>query len=500
MQWLEVLTLSIYGLALTFILVYSVVQFTLAIIYLKQKKTRIDSENGKESEKENKSENELPKITVQLPIYNEKYVIERLLDKVAELNYPKSKLEIQVLDDSIDETTQIIESKVNELRGSGVDITHIRRPDRNGYKAGALAYGLESSKGEFIAVFDADFLPDKNFLLNTISGFEDPHVGMIQTRWTHLNEEYSLLTQMQAIGLDAHFTIEQTGRNKGGHFINFNGTAGIWRKVCIQDAGGWNDDTLTEDLDLSYRAQLKGWRFKYMETCASPAELPAEINALKTQQYRWNKGAAECSRKNLKHVLKHERIGWQTKFFATFHLLNSSVFICILITTLLSLPILIIKHNNIEYRTIYQIAGVYLTGLFFISFFYFVSYRQKNSVKGFGLLRFCRDYFLFLSISMGLCAHNGIAALEGWIGKKTPFIRTPKLSVVHAGEKWNGNTYLTNQLSPLIILEALLFLYTGSTLIYAILQKDYGLLPFLVMLVVGFGYVSFLTIKHRYVR
>ncbi len=497
MQWLELLILSIYGLALTFILVYSVVQFLLTLLYMKRNRNHHVPEVTVAHAVDDKS---MPFVTVQLPVYNEMYVVERLIDKVADLDYPKSLLEIQVLDDSTDETSAIIDRRIDFHKEKGIDIKRITRENRKGFKAGALAFGTEIAKGEFIAIFDADFLPDRNFLRNTVSAFEDKSVGMVQTRWTHINEKYSLLTKMQAIGLDAHFTIEQTGRNAGGHFINFNGTAGIWRKSCIVDAGGWMDDTLTEDLDLSYRAQLKGWNFKYLKSCASPAELPAEINALKTQQYRWNKGAAECSRKNLKQVLSQSNLGWKTKFFAMFHLLNSSVFICILITTFLSLPILLIKHNNIEYALIYKIAGIYLLGLFFISFFYFISYRDTHSIKGLGIVRFFRDYFLFLSISMGLCAHNGIAALEGWLGKKTPFIRTPKLSVVNSNEKWKGNVYLSNQLSPLIILESLLFLYTGSTLIYAIVKEDYGLLPFLIMLVVGFGYVSILTIKHRYAR
>ena len=293
---MEILLIIIYGFFLTFILFYSLIQMHLVILYLKRGKIKKGSTIP--------TPDYFPFVTIQLPIYNELYVVERLILQVSKIDYPKDRFEVQILDDSNDETTQIIRKVILKLKESKVKFDLVRRPNRIGFKAGALAYGMNICQGEFIAIFDADFLPKKDFLKKTIPYFIDKKVGVVQTKWTHINENYSKLTQIQAFGLDAHFTIEQGGRNYGKYFINFNGTAGVWRKTCIEDAGGWSADTLTEDLDLSYRAQLKGWYFKYLEKVESPAELPAAMNALKNQQFRWTKGAAECTRKNLIRVLK----------------------------------------------------------------------------------------------------------------------------------------------------------------------------------------------------
>ena len=297
MEWLIIVG---YGFSLLVICIFSLGQFNLAWHYRKHQKQLKNEENT--------SLEEFPHVTVQLPIYNEKYVIERLIDAVAAFDYPKDKLEIQVLDDSNDETIEIVAKKVASYQKAGIDIQQVQRPERKGFKAGALQYGMEHAKGEFIAIFDADFLPPKDFLKSTLTSFNDPKVGMVQTRWGHLNQDYSLLTRVQAFGLNAHFTIEQKGRLNAGSFINFNGTGGVWRKTCIVDAGGWHHDTLTEDLDLSYRAQLKDWKFDYLEDVLSPAELPVLMPAVKSQQYRWNKGAAETARKNLGKIWEKGQI------------------------------------------------------------------------------------------------------------------------------------------------------------------------------------------------
>ena len=285
---------------------------------------------------------------------------------MAKIDYPKDRFEIQILDDSNDETTQIIQNVIEDLKDSGVKIDLVLRPDRVGYKAGALAYGMNTCQGEFIVIFDTDFLPEADFLKKTIPYFQDEKTGVVQTRWTHINENYSKLTQIQAFGLDAHFTIEQGGRNHGGHFINFNGTAGVWRKKCIEDAGGWSADTLTEDLDLSYRAQLKGWHFQYLEEVESPAELPAAMNALKNQQFRWTKGAAECTRKNLFKVLKTKDLPLSTKLHAIFHLMNSFIFICVFSVAILSIPLFFIKQNFVEYALFFKYATVFISSMFFL--------------------------------------------------------------------------------------------------------------------------------------
>lgn len=489
---IEVVVLVVYGLALLFIFLYSLIQIQLVFHYLRTKS------NVKEEDKEPEITDDYPFVSIQLPVYNEKYVIERLVRNISEFDYPKDRFEIQILDDSDDETTEIINSLIVSMSDNDLDISHLRRDNRIGYKAGALAEGLKSAKGDLIAIFDADFLPEKDFLKRTVVYFKDQEIGMVQSRWRHLNEKYNWLTRLQAFGLDAHFSVEQVGRNKGGHFINFNGTAGIWRKSCIINAGGWSADTLTEDLDLSYRAQMKGWKFKYLENLGSPAELPAQMNALKTQQYRWTKGAAECSRKNLGSLLMSNKFGLQTKINGIFHLLNSSIFICIVIASLLSIPVLLIKHNYSQYDAIFRLATVFFTGIFFLAIFYFTSY--KSGVKSLfkALILFVFKFPLFLSVSMGLSLHNGLAAFEGLIGKKTPFIRTPKFNIISNKDKWQKNQYVSGKLNKMVFLEMLLVFYFCAGIYLSFQIEDFGLLPFLIMLAGGYSFVSFLSIKHAF--
>ena len=312
MEWF---LLILYGFSMSIVCLFSLAQLNLTWHYTR----KVDAPLL------NYEASYLPFVTLQLPLYNEKYVINRLLDAVTSLDYPYTHLEIQLLDDSDDETVAMIDARLNSIKNKGIDIVHLRRQDRLGYKAGALQYGLTLAKGEFIAIFDADFIPQKDFLKTVIPYFKDDQIAMLQTRWSHLNETFNLLTQMQAFGLNAHFTIEQSGRRKADSFFNFNGTAGIWRKKSILDVGGWQHDTLTEDLDLSYRAQLNGWKFEYLESVESPAELPVTLQAVKTQQFRWNKGTAETIKKNLGKVIQSD-LKLNHKLRAIFHLLNSTVF------------------------------------------------------------------------------------------------------------------------------------------------------------------------------
>lgn len=350
-----------------FIFLYSLIQGHLVLLYLRKKK---------DNAKTNSSPSYAPKVAIQLPIYNEKYVAERLIDKIIEIDYPQDKLEIQILDDSNDETKQIVAKKVKKTKQLGFNITHFTRSENTGFKAGALAEGMELLAAEFIAIFDADFLPEKDFLKNTIPYFQNEKIGVVQTRWAHLNEDYSLLTRLQAFGLDAHFTIEQTAKNLGNHFINFNGTAGVWRKECIYDAGGWESDTITEDLDLSYRAQMRGWEFKYLEEVGCPAELPVAMNALKNQQFRWTKGAAETARKNLWNFLKTPKLGLGTKIHGFFHLLNSFLFVCIFSTAVLSVPILYIKQDLKELAWLFNVAAVLIGSFLILGFYYYITQKE----------------------------------------------------------------------------------------------------------------------------
>jgi cellulose synthase/poly-beta-1,6-N-acetylglucosamine synthase-like glycosyltransferase len=337
---LKYIILAIYTISLVLILLYALAQLNLLFNYLKAQKKQDNSPKFDLS-----NPKEIPYVTIQLPIFNEMYVVERLLQNIAKLKYPREKLEIQVLDDSTDDSVITTAEQIKKLQAIGLDIQHIRRENREGFKAGALKEGLKIAKGEFIAVFDADFLPQTCWLEKTIPFFKDSEIGVIQTRWGHINRNYSILTKIQAFALDAHFTLEQVGRNSQGHFINFNGTAGIWRKTCIYDAGNWEGDTLTEDLDLSYRAQLKKWKFKYLENVETPAELPVVISAARSQQFRWNKGGAENFQKMLKKIIYCNTISFKTKIHGILHLLNSSMFKCIFLVAILSIK----KYMEVDF-------------------------------------------------------------------------------------------------------------------------------------------------------
>jgi cellulose synthase/poly-beta-1,6-N-acetylglucosamine synthase-like glycosyltransferase len=338
----ETIVIVIYSASLLMIFAYALSQLNLLFNYLSNKKLEITHDLLDTS-----NPDEVPFVTIQLPVYNEKYVMERLLNNMALMDYPKDRFEIQVLDDSTDESVDTTSDQIKALQKTGLDIQHVMRSDRSGFKAGALKEGLKVARGEFIAIFDADFLPKSDWLRATIPHFKKPNIGVVQTRWSHLNRDFSILTQVQAFALDAHFTLEQVGRNTKGHFINFNGTAGVWRKSCILDAGNWEGDTLTEDLDLSYRAQLKDWQFKYLEHVETPAELPVAISAARSQQFRWNKGGAENFRKMVRQVLQSQSISNKTKFHGVLHLLNSTMFLNVLIVAILSIPMLYIKMNTL---------------------------------------------------------------------------------------------------------------------------------------------------------
>ncbi len=462
---------------------YSISQAYLAFTFLKAKKKGIS--------KSNSILEDYPLVTIQLPIYNEQYVVERLIDAVANISYPKDKLEIQVLDDSTDETVNIVNKKVDEWRAKGFDIKQIRREQRTGYKAGALKKGLATAKGTFIAVFDADFVPQTDFLQKTIPQFKADNVGMVQVKWGHLNRDYSVLTKAQAFAIDAHFSVEQIGRNTSGCFINFNGTAGVWRKDCITDAGNWQADTLTEDLDLSYRAQMKGWQFIYIEDAMAPAELPPVMSAMKSQQYRWNKGAAETAKKLGGQLLRSKqplKVKWQ----GAFHLLNSSVFIAVFISAICSIPLLHFKQMFPEYRNLYMMLSVFLLSFIIVAWiFYIVNKGQINNRKEFWN-NYLKALPLFLSVSMGMSLHNAVAVIEGYIGRKTPFIRTPKFS-----EHLSENVYIKNNITILSIAELLMVVYFSYGIYFAFKTLDFTMLPFHLMLTYGFGLVSYYTIFHR---
>jgi cellulose synthase/poly-beta-1,6-N-acetylglucosamine synthase-like glycosyltransferase len=354
-------------------------------------------------------------------------------------------LEIQVLDDSTDETSKIVADAVEQKKKLGFDIQHIRRGNREGFKAGALKEGLKVAKGEFIAIFDADFIPHKNFLKKTLSFFGD-NVGMVQTRWEHLNSDYSILTKAQALALDGHFVIEQSVRNKAGFFINFNGTGGVWRKSCIVDAGNWHADTLTEDLDLSYRAQLNGWKFVFLKDFTSPAELPSEMSALKSQQFRWTKGAIETAKKILPLVWK-SNVPLRVKLQSTFHLTNNLVFPFILLAAILNVPLIFIKNSG-PHEAYFAVMSLFV--LAFVSSFLFYLYSQKDIRTDWR--KKIVLFPLFMAGSMGFAVNNSRAVFEGLMNRKSEFVRTPKFKVEGNKDSLKENKYLGKKKIDLMVM------------------------------------------------
>jgi cellulose synthase/poly-beta-1,6-N-acetylglucosamine synthase-like glycosyltransferase len=424
---------------------------------------------------------ELPRITVQLPIFNEQYVVERLLDAVCKLQYPREKLDIQVLDDSTDETVGLARDLVERFAALGNPITYHHRTNRAGFKAGALAEGLKSAKGEFVAIFDADFTPPEDFLLRTVHHFTDPKIGMVQTRWTHINRSYSVLTQVEAILLDGHFVLEHSGRARTGLFFNFNGTAGVWRRNTIDEAGGWQHDTLTEDTDLSYRAQLKGWKFIYLQDVECPAELPVEMTAFKTQQARWAKGLIQTGKKILPRVLRSDA-SLHTKIEAWYHLTaNISYPLMIVLSTLL-LPAMIIRFYQGWFQMLYIDLPLFMASTFSISSFYLVSQKELFPRSWPKALLYLP---LLMALGIGLTITNTKAVIEALIGKETAFARTPKYRVETKKDKV-GTTKYRRRLGWVPWVELLIGTYFAITVYYAVENENYITVPFLLLFVFGY--------------
>ena len=440
------------------------------------------------------NENFVPidKVTIQLPLYNEYYVVDRLINSVCEIDYPKDLMEIQVLDDSTDETVELTARIVAEKKKEGFDIEHIRRSNREGFKAGALKEGMKTAIGKYIAIFDADFIPQKEFLKKTLSFFSDEKVGMVQTRWEHINGDYSILTRAQALALDGHFVIEQSVRNKAGFFINFNGTGGIWKRECIEDAGNWEADTLTEDLDLSYRAQLNGWRFVFLKDFTSPAELPSEINALKNQQFRWTKGAIETAKKILPLVWR-SKIPLRVKLQATFHLTNNLVFPFILLAAILNVPLVFIKNSG-PHQLYFAVMSLFV--LAFVSSFMFYLYSQKDIREDWR--KKIVLFPLFMAGSMGFAVNNSRAVFEGLLNRKSEFVRTPKFKVEDSKDSWLGKRYTSKKLGLSVIVELIMAVYCLVGVAASIYFLEIAALPFQFLFFLGFAFVSLTSIKHTY--
>lgn len=470
-----------YFIVLVLLASYGAHRYVLVYLYYKNKKNRTTEPPAHFAD--------LPHITVQLPIFNEQFVVERLLDAVCRLNYPPEKLDIQVLDDSTDETVAVARGLVNHYAGKGFPVSYHHRSNREGFKAGALTEGLKTAQGEFVAIFDADFVPPEDFLQRVIHHFTDPKIGMVQTRWTHINRNYSFLTEVEAILLDGHFVLEHSGRARSNVFFNFNGTAGMWRRCAIDDAGGWQHDTLTEDTDLSYRAQLKGWKFIYLQDVECPAELPVEMTAFKTQQARWAKGLIQTSKKILPQVLKSDQ-RFHVKLEAWYHLTANLSYPLMIVLSVLLLPAMIIRFYQGWFQMLYIDLPLFMASTFSISSFYLVSQRELFPGKWFRAL----IYLPFLmALGIGLTVTNTRAVLEALLGKKSDFARTPKYHVESKKDKVRANKYRRG-LGWVPWVELLIGCYFAITVYYAIENENYITVPFLILFVVGYWYTGLMSL------
>ena len=477
--------LVVYVLVLTLLVIYGLHRYYLLYLYYRNRhKTPVPA--GRFTD--------LPRLTVQLPIYNERYVVERIINSVCRLGYPPDRLEIQVLDDSTDDTCEIAQRSVAAWRSRGMNVVYIHRTDRTGFKAGALEEGLKSASGEFVAIFDADFVPPADILQNTIHYFTDPTIGVVQARWGHINRDSSSLTQGQAIFLDGHFQIEQTARNRSGRFMSFNGTAGLWRRQAIIDGGGWQHDTLTEDLDLSYRAQMVGWRLVFLPDLMVPAELPPDMNAFKTQQMRWTKGGIQTARKLLLRVLKAD-IPWQVKLEAFFHLTASSCYFWMFCLVLLLFPALTIRFDVMLGNLWYSLLDLSLLWIASCSAsaFYMASQREiyghwRDKVK-------YLPFLMSMGVGMSLC--NTVAFFSALLGRKSEFVRTPKFgeSCVE-GAAWKTHGYRGLK-SILPYIELLLGAYFTVVIILASRQRSIVSMPFMIIFQFGFLYVGLMGLLQR---
>ena len=485
--------LIIYLFALISLFTYGMNCYLLMVFYrLNCRKAIIHHKNIKKKFYTGTSAALWPRVTIQLPIFNECYVVERLIRSVGCLEYPKELLEIQVLDDSTDETVEIAKAIVADMKRQGFDIVYFHRRERIGFKAGALKEGLKTAKGELIAIFDADFVPNPNFLKESIPYFMDSKVGMIQTRWGHINSDYSLLTRAQSMGIDGHFGVEQASRAWSGFFLNFNGTAGVWRKKTIQDAGGWQADTLTEDLDLSYRAQLKGWKLCFAPNVVCPAEVPVTINAFKSQQHRWAKGSIQTAKKNLGRLFRAD-LPLLVKIQAFLHLTHYMVHPMMLLVVLTSIPMLYSQWFFDHLAFPIMIFTLLCLATFGPSTMYLFSQRilypdWKKRVK----------YLPFLMcLGTGIAVNNTKAVLEALLNIKSSFIRTPKYGIKNRGDRWRNMKY-SIPLTSVSVLEFFLGVYSLSGLLMFLFFSKYLVSPFLLIYTSGFFYVFFLSVKHGY--
>ncbi len=470
-----------YFTILIILSVYGVHRYHLTYLYLKHRKNAPKPRGRFE---------QLPRVTVQLPIFNERYVVARLLEAASRLDYPRDLLEIQVLDDSTDETRVVCSRLVSEYAHAGVPISYHHRENREGYKAGALDAGLKSATGEFIALFDADFVPPPSILREMVDYFADPQVAVVQGRWTWLNREYSSLSEVEAILLDGHFVIEHGARNYSGRFFNFNGTAGMWRRVAIDDAGGWQHDTLTEDTDLSYRAQLRGWKFVYNPNIVCPSELPVEMNSFKTQQARWAKGLIQTAKKLLPTIWRSD-VPLKVKIEATLHLTANLAYPLMIMLSLILLPAMIVRFYQGWFQMLYLDLPLFLLATCSFSTFYMVAQRELYPRQWRSRIK----YIPFLmATGIGLAVVNSKAVLEALFGKQSEFVRTPKYRVEAGQEGWEQKKYVRRHGGLIPVIELALAAYFVYSVAYSFTIENYLTTPFLMLFFMGYSYTGTMSL------
>jgi cellulose synthase/poly-beta-1,6-N-acetylglucosamine synthase-like glycosyltransferase len=428
-----------------------------------------------------RNDEDLPSVTVQLPIYNERHVVKRLIEATAALDWPADRLQIQVLDDSTDDTSKAIAKTLSRLQHDRIQFEHVRRSDRQGYKAGALQFGMHSARGEFIAIFDADFVPPPDFLRRTLPAFQ-ADVGCVQARWGHINRDTSALTQAQALGIDGHFIVEQRARAAAGAFLNFNGTAGVWRRSCMEEVGGWQGDTLTEDLDLSYRAQLAGWRIAYLSDVVVPAEVPVHVEAFKRQQFRWAKGSLQTAIKLLGSLWRSPNPLWR-KLAGSLHLTNYTVH------PLMTLNLLLLLPMTLSDTGLLKVAALFTTAAIGPPIMYWTALQAEQDEHRSWLLRLGQLARL-VAIGTGLSVNNSIAAMEAVTGRKSEFKRTPKFAVTGRADGWQASSYVLPR-DPTAWIELVLALYATGLLIYCVLAGIWWLIPWLLLYVSGYSFMAY---------
>lgn len=492
-MFIEVVLVVLYACCLIYLLLFCIAELHLLIRY------QIYKSRGEQTIKflsQDIAINEHPLVTIQLPVFNEMYVVERIIDAVCLFNYPKERMQIQILDDSTDNTIEISQAKANFYKNKGFDIEVIHREgkSRKGYKAGALKDAMPLVKADFIVLFDADFIPAPNFLRQVLPYFENPEIGFIQTGWAHINRNYSMLTRIQAFFIDVHFSVEQAGRNSSGVFMSFNGTSGVWKKQAILDAGNWESDTLTEDVDLSYRAQLAGYKGLFLERIKSPAELPADMPAFKSQQFRWVKGGVETAIKILPRVVK-SKFSFYIKINAFAHLLNCFAYLAVFTMAVISVPLMLLKNTYIHYKYMWLFNTFFVNNIVFV-IVYVVGLRNNQFSWAKVVKEVLTLFPIFSVLTIGLSFHNSIAAVKGILGQKTPFERTPKYDITEKKDTWNNKQYATKRLDNISIMEGLLAVYFFIGVLLGIYKNIPDFRAFHIVACIGFSMIFAYSFVH----